>query len=112
MFPHLKLYILLRYLVVGIDVMLSGEDMTGGHIVTHVLSKDYTMSCAGELGIILVFGTNYTYYTGGRLSNLVTISVPFCYQTISNCCNWESLMNRNLILDFNITTNTSDRICK
>ena len=50
MFPHLKLYILLSYLVVGIDVMLSGEDMTGGHIVTHVLSKDYTMSCAGGAG--------------------------------------------------------------
>ena len=38
--------------------------MTGGHIVTHVLSKDYTMNYRrGE--IILLFGSNYTEGRGG-----------------------------------------------
>ena len=97
MFPHLKLYILLRYLVVGIDVMLSGEDMTGGHIVTHVLSKDYTMSCAGELGIILVFGTNYIHVIQGEIikfgHNLYTRAFQIGGIKYSYCCS--KLVNKH-----------------
>ena len=59
----------------GIDVIWRGCEGTGaGDIVTHVLSKDYTMSDQsgrGRAGIILVFGSNYTHVIPGDTGRII-----------------------------------------
>ena len=81
----------------SIDVIWRGCEGTGaGDIVTHVLSKDYTMSDQagwGRAGIILVFGSNYTHVipgdTGGIIKfghNLYTRAFQIGGIKYSYCC--------------------------
>ena len=81
----------------GIDVIWRGcEGTRAGDIVTHVLSKDYTMSDQagrGRAGIILVFGSNYTHVilgdTGGIIKfghNLYTRAFQIGGIKYSYCC--------------------------